>query len=727
MPNSTLITRRSTPALLTIALTTSALAATWTEQGDAGQNGITQAQPTDVAGALTAITGSLNDFNDVDLYRIQIVNESIFRASTVGGVLFDTQLYLFNADGTGQVWNDDDGAGPSTINSVGVLSPGTYYLAISSFNNDPLDTAGLPMETVVDFPGGAFPPQRMLNATAAPLGSWNALGGDFGAYTITIEGAIASNAGSWTELVDANQNTISQAQITHSTTRLDAIAGSLVTTDDIDLYCISITDPANFSASTIAGASFNTQLALFDLQGNGVVFNDNFASTAQSTITADALASPGTYFLAVFPSGVSNGPRDADGNLIFTGLAFFDPANTQVAPDPCPGTTRPTCSPLSSALSLFAGTGNAAGPYVVYLTGAAVSAPRCPATLRVPSPQFPDIQVALNAAVTGDTVLVEPGTYTQSLTLPQTPLTLRSEAGPRHTTIDGSGASALILSAPAGPATRIEGFTLLDSSGATGAGRGALISAGSPTFIDCSFSNNFDTALTCQGSAAPTFDRCAFVANSSANASAVELLGAGVAARFTNCLFAQNTSSAPAGSALTINSAFAELYSCTFADNQGVAATAIQFVLSASATGAHNIFWANLGTDSNVNLNTLLVRSLFTGGSGTNFGTDPQFLDPLVSDYHLGPGSIAIDAGDCAQPIFGVHDLDGAPRIRDAVVIIDTGVPCGSLGTLDLGCYEATEGTLESRATCPGDADGSGFVTFNDVFTVLANWLLVCP
>lgn len=59
-------------------------------------------------------------------------------------------------------------------------------------------------------------------------------------------------------------------------------------------------------------------------------------------------------------------------------------------------------------------------------------------------------------------------------------------------------------------------------------------------------------------------------------------------------------------------------------------------------------------------------------------GVDPLFVDPESSDYHLGAGSPAIDAGENDPPGgLGGADLDGLPRIVNGVV--------------DIGMYESGE------------------------------------
>ena len=119
----------------------------WTEVGDAGDLP-GSAQVTTGSGTLTNITGSLlsGSINDVDLYLIYVNNPSAFSAKVLGTVgvdTFDTQLFLFDAAGLGVEGNDDITA---LANRVSFLTPGNsnapsvaglYYLAISSWNNEP--------------------------------------------------------------------------------------------------------------------------------------------------------------------------------------------------------------------------------------------------------------------------------------------------------------------------------------------------------------------------------------------------------------------------------------------------------------------------------------------------------------------------------------------------------------------------------------------------------------
>jgi hypothetical protein len=57
---------------------------------------------------ITKIRGTIGGANDVDVYAIYISDPSTFSATTIGGTTLDTALWLFDEDGKGVVYNDDN-------------------------------------------------------------------------------------------------------------------------------------------------------------------------------------------------------------------------------------------------------------------------------------------------------------------------------------------------------------------------------------------------------------------------------------------------------------------------------------------------------------------------------------------------------------------------------------------------------------------------------------------
>jgi len=136
---------------------------------------------------IRAVRGTMGA-NDADMYVICITNPGMFHATTVGSAGFDTQLWLFNCDGTGITFNDDSPSGglQSTITGQFITQPGTYLLAISRWDNDPLDADG--SEIWVDIPTNE---ERQPDGPGLlnPVAQWSGGTNEAGQYIIRLQGA----------------------------------------------------------------------------------------------------------------------------------------------------------------------------------------------------------------------------------------------------------------------------------------------------------------------------------------------------------------------------------------------------------------------------------------------------------------------------------------------------------------------------------------------------------
>ncbi len=190
--------------------------------------------------------------------------------------------------------------------------------------------------------------------------------------------------------IDAG-HVIATANMTRGAGPLNTITGSCSAAAnvslDADLYCITITDPTNFSA-VVAGGT-DSCLALFDSAGHGIVFNDNRTDSLTSngalltSLFTSGLTPGGTYYLGI---GRTNGntnatiqytrPLDAAGNLMFPG----DPGLQ--APDDLVrraeyGPTSPTS--VLTSWEAFAGSSLPFNfSYTITLTGAGYSTTPAP-------------------------------------------------------------------------------------------------------------------------------------------------------------------------------------------------------------------------------------------------------------------------------------------------------------------------------------------------------------
>jgi hypothetical protein len=155
--------------LLSCLLLTAGVAsaqAPWFETGDAGDLPATAQVPAGT-GPLPAIHGSLTvQTDDADMFLIHIDDPACFTATTCGGSLMDTALWLFDTNGIGISFNDDDPGGcglQSTLTGAFVPAPGDYYIAISGWDTDAADGAGL--EIWLDTPYGV---ERAPDGPGAP-------------------------------------------------------------------------------------------------------------------------------------------------------------------------------------------------------------------------------------------------------------------------------------------------------------------------------------------------------------------------------------------------------------------------------------------------------------------------------------------------------------------------------------------------------------------------------
>ncbi len=102
------------------------------------------------------------------------------------------------------------------------------------------------------------------------------------------------------------------------------------------------------------------------------------------------------------------------------------------------------------------------------------------ATIRVPADR-PTIQAAIDASVSGDTVLVAPGTYREAIDFNGKIITVESEQGPAVTVIDATGQPTVVTFKSGETRDAIlSGFTITGGRNIY-SGAGISVSFSSPT------------------------------------------------------------------------------------------------------------------------------------------------------------------------------------------------------------------------------------------------------
>ncbi|CAG1010077.1 hypothetical protein PHYC_03792 [Phycisphaerales bacterium] len=158
------------------------------------------------SGALTTLTGSFTP-SGAHFFQIEICDSASFSASTVGGSTADTQLFLFDANGMGIAANDDEVAGTSaqsTITSQFVPGNGTYYLAISPYNRDPISNICAGTGALIF--QNTFRVEHPANGPGAgsPIVAWTGTTTSTAAYTITLTGACYPGGANPCDVADTN-------------------------------------------------------------------------------------------------------------------------------------------------------------------------------------------------------------------------------------------------------------------------------------------------------------------------------------------------------------------------------------------------------------------------------------------------------------------------------------------------------------------------------------------
>lgn len=351
--------------------------------------------------------------------------------------------------------------------------------------------------------------------------------------------------------------------------------------------------------------------------------------------------------------------------------------------------------------------------------------------LRVPQ-DYATIQSAINAAQSGSTIIVGPGTHTGPIDFLGKRLTVRSIAGALGTTISGGSSPGVRFTGGEPAGTLLEGFTIQGYSGVSSAAM-VINNNAAPTIRGCIVRGNSSTsgAAFVVNGAMPRFESCRFVGNSGTSGSGGTINSSGGAGTvMINCVTTSNSGTAACG--LRVAASNLAIRNCTFAGNSCFDSV---LIADASTVSIYNSILGNGIAITSVNgAPSLDVRyCCVTGGfaGDGNINADPLFrgnCPPTLTgetDYALAPGSPCIDAGNRGLylPPFtaggSLVDAAGQPRIVQDRASADTGP---GRPPIDMGAYEFQTGEFP----CAGDIDGDGGITIDDLFLYLNIYFTGC-
>ena len=359
-----------------------------------------------------------------------------------------------------------------------------------------------------------------------------------------------------------------------------------------------------------------------------------------------------------------------------------------------------------------------------------LAAPADATTRRVPS-EYPTIQAGINAAATGDTVLVAPGTYAgfgnNDIEFEGKDIVLVSEAGPQATIIDASSAAppmndnlGFYLYEGETNAARIDGFTVRGArnwyNGRFGAG--ILCYNASPTIANCIISQNW------AGQSDPYKQSGQF--------------GCGVAGgiliestltpmTIINCMIVENGANC-SGGAVYIRNAEVLFDGCTFFQNREVSvivADGADVTFSGCTIAQTTTYegWGNdlyVGPGGNVSLESTVVWGTCSQITVAAGGTLQVTCSVVDNSKVVGPGSIQyVGQNVFADPLFCSAVACGGPpfddigdyRVMSASPCLPENNPCGVL----IGALGSCAAT--SVPTSPGFPDNSIWASPNPFST----------
>jgi hypothetical protein len=363
------------------------------------------------------------------------------------------------------------------------------------------------------------------------------------------------------------------------------------------------------------------------------------------------------------------------------------------------------------------------------------------------------VQAAIDQASPGDTIVLGPGTYRETIDFQGKAITITSSDGPETTVLDGSDfvdTSVVTLRNGEGAGSVLEQVTVTGGTGtftgATRKGGGIFMSFASPVVRDCIITANsapIGGGIFLQGGA-PSFTGCQITENEAGIEGGLGgggLMASGGSAKMVRCSFVNNDThngqggaiyffggnhqainslfrgnNAFVGGAISSTQAIMLIANCTMVGNSSVPGGGSAIADVSAFSWIHNsILWDN-GTANgaaplyvSTTTNSTVQNCNIMGGWPGNMNEQPSFLDAANDNYQLTADSPCVNMGEISDvPMQGQEqDLNTQPRVVDDAV--------------DLGAYEFQDDTQEPDP-CSSDVTDDGLVDVRDLVSLILAW-----
>ena len=291
---------------------------------------------------------------------------------------------------------------------------------------------------------------------------------------------------------------------------------------------------------------------------------------------------------------------------------------------------------------------------------------------------FCTIQSGINAAFSGDTVLVAAGTYYENITM-KSGVVIQG-AGQGVSIIDGGGSGSVVTAISVDSAAMLDGFTIT----------GGLSDFGGGMYI---YNNS-----------SPTVTNCTFSGNSANDHGGGMYIHTNSSPTVTNCTFSGNTASSGVGGGMYNDSSSPTVESCTFLENSASSGGGI-FNMSSVPTVTNCTFSGNTadvygGGMFNENSSPTVINCTFSGNTAASNGGGMfnENSSPTVTNCTFSGNTAALWGG-------GMYNRSSSPTVTNCTFLENSASYGGGMHNRDNSSPTVTNCTFSANSAT---TDGGG-------------------